>query len=127
MILIVYFIDSFLTFYNFSSFLLFKSYFIKQQNGFASTPANKNNKNNNQFTPQSSGKKKNEPFRRVREEEVEIDERVKDMSFEAKVSASNQTHKQKNKIKCLQKTSKETLNKEKTNILWPNYFQFFWK
>lgn len=42
--------------------------------------------NENRSLSFSSQKKKNEPFRRVRTEEVEIDERIKDMSFEAKVS-----------------------------------------
>lgn len=60
-----------------------------EQQGFNSTPAYKNMKNN-KATPHSSEKKPNAPFRRVRDEEVEIDERVKDMSFEAKVSASKQ-------------------------------------
>lgn len=44
------------------------------------------NNNANQSFTFTNEKKKNEPFRRVRTEEVEIDERIKDMSFEAKVS-----------------------------------------
>lgn len=56
---------------------------------FAST-SNFNGKAKFNDLRKSNGEvKKNTPFRRVREEEVEIDQRVKDMSFEAKVSASN--------------------------------------
>jgi len=45
--------------------------------------------NNSYQTPNSSsgGEYKKTPFRRVREEDVSIDPRVKDNSFEAKVSA----------------------------------------
>lgn len=51
-----------------------------------------NQTNGKQDTPKMNGNGKlntsagNTPFRRVREEEVEIDERVKNNSFEAKVS-----------------------------------------
>lgn len=59
----------------------------------SSTPKQSNGK---QDTPKMNGNAKlngsagNTPFRRVREEEVEIDERVKNNSFEAKVSSELQ-------------------------------------
>lgn len=88
-----FFFDYIIKNYSFQKYIICTNCFCKQTNGFASTPANfknGNQKNTNKLNSQSSEKKKPEPFRRVRTEEVEIDERVKDMSFEAKVSASNE-------------------------------------